>query len=200
MQQGFVRNVDPSRSWRSGLHLSVTQDWRCILIQLHRQKKVLVQEEGGAAATSAAQSCPKALQWWRTEEGNEWNKAIVVGNMAAGESENYISRRGQNKLDFPSCELLERSVCVCVHCRQTVVCLSPCVVLWKIHFHCVSGQLCVYILCHGIFACCIDRLCVRVCVCVFMWKILNRADGCRVAVESIFKRKTFQQCICMCLL
>lgn len=28
------QTVDPSTSKRSGLHLSVTEDWRCILIQL----------------------------------------------------------------------------------------------------------------------------------------------------------------------
>lgn len=40
----YSETVDPSTGKRSSLHLSITQDWRCILIQLHWQKSVCIEE------------------------------------------------------------------------------------------------------------------------------------------------------------
>lgn len=73
--------------------------------------KVLVYEEGGALATSAAWSCPKALQRWHMKkEANEWNKAIVAGNATAVETVmwNYIWNPEQNKLNVLSCVSVTR--------------------------------------------------------------------------------------------
>lgn len=69
--------VDPSMSKRSGLHLSVTQDWRCILIQLpsaHKNQKV--------KKASAEEGLPRQhllLEYERMREiggGGSWMEQI----------------------------------------------------------------------------------------------------------------------------